>query len=86
MRQRIRKVILWILGLGSIVFLLWAVRFAENRRQATPCSGYDIRINRQGNVYLQNLDVERWLDKSVRWKEGTRRELNPSLIEHTLWE
>lgn len=86
MKRRIRHIILWILGIGAIVFLFWAVGFADRRRRETPCSGYDIRINRRTNVYLQNLDVERWLDKSVRWKESMVRDLNPSLIECVLME
>lgn len=86
MKRRIRHIILWILGVGSVVLLFWLVRFAERQRLATACSGYEIRVGRTGNVYLQERDLEQWLDKSVRWKEGKVGELNPSLIEHVLDE
>lgn len=86
MKRRIRKTVLWILGIGSVILLFWLVRFAERQRRAAPCNGYEIRVGRVGGVYLQERDIEKWLDKSVRWKEGTVGEFNPSLIEHVLGE
>ncbi len=77
---------MWTLGIGSVVLLFWLVRFAERQRLATTCGGYEIRVGRTGGVYLQERDIEKWLDKSVRWKEGKVAELNPSLIEHVLGE
>lgn len=86
MKRTLFKILRWSLGIGSIILLFWLVRFAGRQRLAAPNSGYDIQIGRRGGVYLHDRDVERWLDKSVRWKEGTVGELNPSLIEHTLRE
>ncbi len=84
MKRKIRHIILWILGLGSVVLLFWLVRFAERQRLSAACAGYEIRVGREGSVYLQERDVEQWLDKSVRWNGGTVRDINPSLIEHVL--
>lgn len=86
MKRKVKTGIRWTLGIGAVVLTVVLFRFAERQRQATACSGYDIRIARQGNVYLQNRDIEQWLDKSVRWREGRVREINPSLIEHQLYE
>lgn len=82
-----RTLALWTIGASLVVGLFWLVRHAERQRLATVCSGHDITVQRKGNVYLQTPDVERWLDKSAcQWRQGTLKELNPSLIEYLLNE
>ena len=86
MKRRVRNLLIWGLGIGSVVLLIGLVRFSERQRLSATCSGYDIRVSRQGGVYLQERDIEQWLDKSVRWKVGQVGELDASLIEHILDE
>lgn len=86
MKRRVRNILLWLLGIGAVVLLVWLVRFSERQRLSATCNGYEIRVDRQGGVYLQERDIEQWLDKSVRWKVGKVGELDASLIEHILDE